>query len=237
MLDEGVAEQGARGFGGDQTFGGLIERRGQAPVRRMFAVVGVPFDGCIRLDAMLDSPKPGADGCGERDVRIDIRGCNPVLDPLARRTAADHAQRGRAVLDPPGRRGRCPITRDEARVAVHGARNHGEELGHQRLLAADEPAHGVRHLMRLRDVVEHALAGGGAQRNVQMAALTRNVLGPLGHERRHQTVALREHLGIGLEERRAIGGLEGIAVGEGGFENPGAGFGVQALDRKSHGLA
>src|SRR5882672_6305075 len=64
VLDEGVAEQGARGFGGDQTFGGLIERRGQAPVRRMFAVVGVPFDGRIRLDAMLDSPKPGADGCG-----------------------------------------------------------------------------------------------------------------------------------------------------------------------------
>ncbi len=91
--------------------------------------------------------------------------------------------------------------------------------------------------MRLGRIVEGAVARGGAQRNVQMAALARNAVGPLRHERRHQAVALRENLGVGLEKSRAIGGLEGIAIGEGGFENPGSRLGVQSLDRKSHGLA
>ncbi len=48
---------------------------------------------------------------------------------------------------------------------------------------------------------------------------------------------LREHLGEGLEERRAVRGLEGVAVGEGGLENARAGFGVQAFDGEAHGLA
>src|ERR1700722_10794564 len=85
--------------------------------------------------------------------------------------------------------------------------------------------------------MEYAVTAGGAQRNMQMAALARNAVGPLGHEGRHQAMALREYLGIGFEQRRAVRGLEGVAVDERRFENTRAGFGVQPLDRKSHGLA
>src|SRR5271154_5387975 len=70
-----------------------------------------------------------------------------------------------------------------------------------------------------------------------MATLTRHAVGPLGHERRHQAMALREDFGKGLEERGAVGRFERIAIGESCFENAGTGFGVQALDWKSHGLA
>ena len=50
-------------------------------------------------------------------------------------------------------------------------------------------------------------------------------------------MALCEHLGEGLEERRAIGGFERVAVSERGFEHTGPGLGVQALDGEAHGLA
>src|ERR1700685_1428504 len=69
---------------------------------------------------------------------------------------------------------------------------------------------------------------------MQMTALSRHAVGPLGHERRHQAMALREHLGKSLEECGAVGGFEGIAIGQRRLENPGSGLGVQALDRKSH---
>ena len=39
MLDEGIAKQGVRGFGGDEPVGGLVQRRGQAPVRQVLAIV------------------------------------------------------------------------------------------------------------------------------------------------------------------------------------------------------
>src|SRR5260370_20769994 len=60
VLDEGVAKQGARGFGGDQAVGGLIKCRGQAPVRRLLGGVGAALDGRVRLRAMLGAPQPGA---------------------------------------------------------------------------------------------------------------------------------------------------------------------------------
>src|SRR5882757_6761348 len=69
-----------------------------------------------------------------------------------------------------------------------------------------------------------------------MTALTRNAVGPLRHERRHQAVALRQNFGECLEERRTIGRFEGVAIRERSFENSGPGLGVQSLDRKSHGL-
>src|SRR5271156_6847037 len=69
---------------------------------------------------------------------------------------------------------------------------------------------------------------------MQMTALSRYAVGPLGHERRHQATALREHLGKSLEECGAVGGFEGIAIGQSRLENSGPGLSVQALDRKSH---
>ena len=44
-------------------------------------------------------------------------------------------------------------------------------------------------------------------------------------------------LAEGLEQRRAVGGFEGIAVAQRGFEHAGPGLRVQALDRKAHGFA
>ena len=69
VLDEVVAEQGSRGLGRGQAFGSLIQGRGQAPVRRMLAVVRVALDRGIGLDTMLDTPEPGADRGGERNGR------------------------------------------------------------------------------------------------------------------------------------------------------------------------
>src|ERR1700733_4188213 len=69
-----------------------------------------------------------------------------------------------------------------------------------------------------------------------MTALTRNAVGPFRHERSHQAVALRQNFGKCLEERRAVGGVESVAIGERSFENSGPGLGVESLDRKSHGL-
>ena len=70
-----------------------------------------------------------------------------------------------------------------------------------------------------------------------MSALTGHAVGPLGHERRHQAAALREHLHEGLEQRGAIGRFEGLAVRERRLEHSRSGFGMQSLDRKAHVLA
>src|SRR5580658_6982757 len=237
MLDELLAKKGSSRLRREQALGGLEQSRRQAPMRRMLAVVGVALDRRVGLDTILDAPQPGSDRGRQRDVRVDIRGRNAVLDAMARRTAANHAQRSGTVLDPPSSGGGRPVARNEARIAVYRAGHHRQHLRHQRLLAAEEPTHGVRHLMRLRGIVKDALALGGAQRNVQMTALTRNAVGPLRHERRHQAVALRQNFGECLEERRAVGRFEGIAIRERSFENSGPGLGVQSLDRKSHGLS
>src|SRR5271163_4195914 len=64
---------------------------------------------------------------------------------------------------------------------------------------------------------------------MQMTALSRYAVGPLGHERRHQATALREHLGKSLEECGAVGGFEGIAIGQRRLENSGPGVLEAAL--------
>ena len=46
------------------------------------------------------------------------------------------------------------------------------------------------------------------QRDVDVAALARPVVRPLGHEGRHQAAALRQHLDEGLEQRGLVGGFE-----------------------------
>ena len=187
---------------------------------------------------MLDAPEAGADGRRERDVGIDVGGRDPVLDALARRTAADHAQRRRAVLDSPGRRGRRPVARHQARVAVHGAGDHREQLRHQRLLAADEPAHGIRHVVRLRGIVEYA-------RRRRLCA-SRGAGGRSGRER------LLDHLAMKVAIRpwrcastfvKVLNSAARSAASrasqyvERGLEHAGSGLGVQSLDREAHGLA
>ena len=62
-------------------------------MRRMLAVVGIALDRRVGLDTVLDSPQPRADGGGERNVGIDVRGRNPILDALAGWAAADDAER------------------------------------------------------------------------------------------------------------------------------------------------
>ena len=110
-----------------------------------------------------------------------------------------------AVLDAPARHGRRPEARDQPAVGVHGGRHHGQKLGHQRLLAADELAHGRAHAVRRLLVVEGRLAVL-PQRHVHVAAAARPVLRPLGHEGGEPVALLRQHLGEELEQRGAVGG-------------------------------
>ena len=108
-----------------------------------------------------------------------------------------------AVLDAPGRVGRRPEARDQPRIGVHRRSDHGEQFGHQRLLPADEPAHGVGHAhaapphRRTRALPSTQ----SFKRDMQMARLARPVARPFGHEGRHQAATLREDLGEGLEQR------------------------------------
>ena len=81
-------------------------------------------------------------------------------------------------------------------------------------------------------VVERGLAVGLArERGVDVPALPRPVLRPLGHERGHHAVTLREDLGVGLEQRAAVRGFERLAILDGRFEHARAGLGVQAFER------
>ena len=61
--------------------------------------------------------------------------------------ARDDPQRAGAVLDAPGRIRRRPEAGDQPRVGIHRAGDHRQQLRHQRLLPADEPAHGVGDVM------------------------------------------------------------------------------------------
>jgi len=92
----------------------------------------------------------------------------------------------------------------------------------------DEPAHGVRHLLRFRDIVK-TLRRSGAQPNLQMAALAGTLPDQLAMTS-PQAVALARAPCIRLEECRAVGGLESSQVAESGFGTPGP-VSVQALDR------
>ena len=114
---------------------------------------------------------------------------------------------------------------------------HAEQLGHQRLLAGDEMAHQLAHPVRRLGVVEDRLAALALERHVDVAALPRPVVRPLGHEGRHQPAALRQHLEEGLEQGGAIGRLERLVDGDRRLEHAGAGLGMQPLDRHPHRLA
>ena len=105
----------------------------------------------------------------------------------ARRAAGNGAQRRRAVLDAPGGAGRRPEARDQPRIGVHGRGHHGEQLGHQLLLPADEVAH-RRRSCRARPSASWKTGRPALvlERQVDVAALARPVVRPLRHEGRHQ---------------------------------------------------
>ena len=66
-----------------------------------------------------------------------------------------------------------------------------------------------------------------------MPALPWPVLRPLGHERGHHAVPLREDLGVGLEQRAAVRGFERLTILNGRFEHARPGLGVQAFERNA----
>ena len=200
----------------------------------MLHVIGIADDRRHRLDLVLDAVEAGADRDRHGEVRVHVGGGDAVFDALRFLRARDDAQRAGAVLDAPGRVGRRPEAGDQARIGVDRAAHHAEQLRHQRLLAADEPALLVAHVVRLLGVVEHRLAVLALEADVDVAALAGPVVGPLGHEGRHQAAALRQHFHEGLEQGGAVGALERLVEGEGGLENARAGLGVQALDRHAH---
>src|ERR1700744_747091 len=101
VLDELIAKERPRGLRREKTLSGLEQSRRQTPMNEMLAVVGIALDRRVRLDTVLDAPEPGSDRSSECDVRIDIGGRDAVLDSLARRAAANQAQRRGAILDAP----------------------------------------------------------------------------------------------------------------------------------------
>src|SRR3954467_4920337 len=82
MLDEGVAEEFTRSLGALQTLGGLAEGARQGPLLGMLDRIGIAFDGLTRIDPVLDAPEAGADRGGQRDIRVDVGGSDPVLHAL-----------------------------------------------------------------------------------------------------------------------------------------------------------
>src|SRR6185295_8322579 len=103
----------------------------------------------------LDTPQARTYGGRERDIGVYVRCCDPIFDALRCCRTADYTQRAGAVFIAPVRLGRRPEVRHQPRVAVDSTRHHGEQLGHELLLAADEPAH------RLRQAVLSLLAEEG----------------------------------------------------------------------------
>src|SRR5687767_5547789 len=125
MLDERVAEQRATGLRLREPFGSFGQGARQRSFLRKRLVVGITFDHRIRLDAVLDAVETRAQRDGDTEIWIDVRGGDPVFDALGMRAALDHPQRGSSVLDAPGRRRRRPESRNQSRVAVDRARDHG----------------------------------------------------------------------------------------------------------------
>ena len=164
---------------------------------------------------------------------IDVRCGDSILDPLRFLRPCYDPQRAGAVLVSPGRVGRRPEARDQARVGVHRAGDHRQQFGHQSLLSADPPAHDVGDAMLLRGVVKDRLAAFG-QRAVNVARLARPVARPFRHEGRHPTAALRQDLRHRLEQRRLVGGGKRVVHLDGGFEHAGAGFGMKAFEFHVH---
>ena len=199
----------------------------------MLLLVGVAFDRLVGLDAMLDAPETGSDRRGERNVWIDVRRGDPILDALRFFRPRYDPQSAGAVLVAPGRIGRRPESRDQPRVGIHRARDHRQQFGHQRLLAADPPAHDVGDAMILGGVMKDRLAALG-QRAVNVARLARPVARPFRHEGRHPSAALRQNFRHRLEQRRLVGSGKRVVHLDGGFEHAGAGFGVKALELHVH---
>ena len=198
--------------------------------------IGIALDRVAGLDPVLDAPQARADRGGERDVGIDVGRRDPVLDALRLLRARDDAQRRGAVLDAPGGVGRRPEAGDQARVGVHRAGHHREQLRHQRLLAADEPAHGRRTC---------CAAPSASWKAPLPVLMSRSEMWRWpdwpGQSRDHlamkvaiQPRRLREDLGEGLEQGRLVGGLQRVVDADRGFEHAGAGLGVQALDLEIH---
>ena len=67
-------------------------------------------------------------------------------------------------------------------------------FGHQLLLAADKPAHGVGHGIRLSRIMEYRRRCSILQGDVQVTGLAWIIRRPLGHEGGHQPLLLRQHL-------------------------------------------
>jgi len=103
MIDERIAEQLARGLRGLEALSRIPKRARQLALGAVSLVVGVAFDLLVRLDAMLDAPKAGSDRCSERDIGIDVRCGDPILDALRLLRPRYDSQSAGAVLLAPRR--------------------------------------------------------------------------------------------------------------------------------------
>src|SRR6202020_2379568 len=96
----------------------------------------------------------------EPDIWIAFGGRDGSPSALRLIVTRNDAQSASAVLDAPTRIRRRPEAWNEPRIGIDGAGDHREQFRHQPLLPAKIPAHLVRHLVRLRRIIEGPLARG-----------------------------------------------------------------------------
>src|SRR6185437_9956751 len=202
----------------------------------MLLLVAAAGDRLARIGLVLDAPQARAHRGSKRKIRVRIGRGDAVLDARRFRRGRNDTQRAGAVLDAPGRDGRRPEAGDQPAIGIHRRGDHAQQLGHQRLLAADELAEGPAHAVRRLVVEEHRLAVL-PQRHVHVAAAAGPVLRPLGHEGGEPVALLRQHLGEELEQGGAVGRLQPLGDPQRRLEHTGASLGVHALDAHVHGLA
>ena len=173
VLDEGVAER-ARAPPSKPSGAARppTSVRGSAERSGNLLVVRVAVDQRLRLDLVLDAPQTRAERRGEDRRRGSHRRprsrystrCDLALPGITRSAHVRFStpQVASVGAQKPGIR---------RRVGVDRRRDHRQQLRHQPLLAADEPAHRHRSSCALRCVVEHRLAARVLERQVNVPAL------------------------------------------------------------------
>ena len=179
----------------------------------------------------MDTHQGRADYRRSHQIRIRIGARRAAFQPLTARRASDHAQCRGPVFYPPGARGRRPGTLHEPGVTVDRRCNQRDQLRQ----VPHDPGDGLP--LRATDamfspvVVEQIVALRIEEREVTVAALSRVVHRPLGHEGGNPLTPGEVHLAERLEEVGLVRGSDRIGRFESRFPDTGTGLAVQAFHR------
>src|SRR5258706_12397841 len=215
----------AEGALGELARGEELDRLGKRP-RHVLAVlrhIDVADEPLRRLGLARDALQAGGERGGKREVRIAIRARDAAFD-AHRRSVADHAEAGGAVVVAPGEARRRPRRVDVALVRIDGRRIEDHQLGHARHPAAEEPAE------ELAVLLEHVLRVA-PQADVDVAARARLVGGELGHEGERQAGGIGQLLQALLEDHVPVGHVERAGVAHVHLVLAVAPFALGGLDR------